>query len=54
METKAPADIHILKVGDRCEVAPMVAHYVHGLDMHPAKFMIIQGVGVYDNIPIGE
>ena len=54
VETKAPADTHILEVGDRCEVTSMVAHYVHGLDMHPAKFMIIQGVGVYDNIPIGE
>ena len=54
VETKAPKNTFILEVGERCEVAPMVAHYVHGLDMHPAKFMILQGVGVYDNIPVGK
>jgi hypothetical protein len=31
----------------------MVAHYVHGLDDGPFKFLIIQGVGVYDNIAVG-
>jgi quercetin dioxygenase-like cupin family protein len=54
VETKAPTNTHILEVGDRCEVEPMVAHYVHGLNMSSAKFMILQGVGVYDNIPVGE
>jgi quercetin dioxygenase-like cupin family protein len=45
VETKAPKNTFILEV---------VAHYVHGLDIHPAKFMILQGVGVYDNIPVGK
>ena len=31
----------------------MNAHYVHGLEMSKAKFLILQGVGVYDNIPVG-
>ena len=54
VETKAPTNTHILEVGDRCKVKPRVAHYVHGLNMSSAKFMILQGVGVYDNIPVGE
>jgi quercetin dioxygenase-like cupin family protein len=53
VETRAPRNDYVLNVGDRCEVAPKVAHYVHGKDNGPAKFSIIQGVGVYDNIPVG-
>jgi len=30
----------------------MNAHYVHGLEMSKAKFLILQDVGVYDNIPV--
>ena len=54
VETKAPRNEYLLKAGDRCSVPPMNAHYVHGLDMSAAKFMILQGVGVYDNIPVGD
>ena len=53
VETRAPRNDYVLNVGDRCEVAPKVAHYVHGKDNGPEKFLIIQGVGVYDNIPVG-
>ena len=53
VETRAPRNDYVLNVGDRCVVAPKVAHYVHGKDNGPAKFLIIQGVGVYDNIPVG-
>ena len=31
----------------------MTAHYVHGLNDGAFKFLIIQGVGVYDNLPVG-
>ena len=53
VETRAPRNDYVLNVGDRCEVAPKVAHYVHGKDNGPAKFLIIHGVGVYDNISVG-
>ena len=33
--------------------SPMNAHYVHGLEMSKSKFLILQGVGIYDNIPVG-
>ena len=45
--------VHFLEVGERCSVSPMNAHYVHGLEMGKVKFLILQGVGVYDNIPVG-
>ena len=53
VETKAPSNTHLLEVGERCSVSPMNAHYVHGLEISKAKFLILQGVGVYDNISVG-
>ncbi|MFP6746687.1 MAG: cupin domain-containing protein [Alphaproteobacteria bacterium] len=53
VETRAPRAEYVLEPGQRCEVPPMVAHSVHGLDDGPFKFLIIQGVGVYDNVPVG-
>ena len=53
VETRAPRNHYVLKAGERCEVPPKVAHYVHGENDGPAKFLIVQGVGVYDNILVG-
>jgi quercetin dioxygenase-like cupin family protein len=53
VENRAPRKEYILQIGDRCEVPPKVAHYVHGLDDGAFKFLLAQGVGTYDNIPIG-
>ena len=53
VETRAPRDHYVLKPGERCEVPPKVAHYVHVENDGPAKFLIVQGVGVYDNILVG-
>lgn len=53
VETRAPRETHRLEKGDRCRVPPMTAHYVHGIDGGPCRFLIIQGVGVYDFMPVG-
>lgn len=53
VETRAPRGEHVLEPGQRCEVGPMIAHYVHGVNDGPCKFLIVQGVGVYDNVPVG-
>ena len=52
VETKVPAQSTELSVGETCEVGPKKAHYVHGKDDGAAKFLIVQGVGVYDNHPV--
>jgi quercetin dioxygenase-like cupin family protein len=52
VETKVPPQSFVLAVGERCEVGPKTAHYVHGVDHSAAKFLIIQGAGVYDNHPV--
>ena len=54
IETKAPSDSVLLEPGQRHTVEPNTAHTVHGKDDGPCKFMIIQGVGTYDFMPVGS
>ena len=54
VETRAPRATHLLAPGERCTVGPKTAHRVHGEDDGPCKFMIVQGVGVYDFVPISD
>jgi quercetin dioxygenase-like cupin family protein len=53
VETRAPRSVHRLTPGQRCEVAPKIAHSVHGVDGGPCRFLLMQGVGVYDNVAVG-
>lgn len=53
VETRAPRAEFRLEPGSRCEVAPKTAHWVRGVNDGPCKFLIVQGVGVYDNVPVG-
>lgn len=54
VETRAPRATHRLGPGERCAVPPKTAHYVHGENGGPCKFLIVQGVGVYDFNPVGR
>jgi quercetin dioxygenase-like cupin family protein len=53
VETRAPRALHELLPGQRCAVPPKTAHYVHGKNDGPCRFLIVQGVGVYDFVPVG-
>ena len=53
VETKAPGKTCLLEPGQRCSVGPGTAHTVRGEDDGPCKFMVIQGVGTYDFVPVG-
>ena len=53
VETRAPRATHVLTPGQRCKVPPRTAHYVHGKDNGACKFMVLQGVGDYDNVAVG-
>jgi len=53
VETRAPRHTYVLQPGERCTVPPKTAHHVHGVDDGPCKFLIVQGVGVYDYIAVG-
>ena len=53
VETRAPRTMKELEAGETLTVLPKTAHYVHGKDNGPCRFLLLQGVGVYDNIPVG-
>jgi quercetin dioxygenase-like cupin family protein len=53
VETRAPGAKHLLHAGDRCTVPPMTAHCVYGANDGSCKYLILQGVGEYDNHAVG-
>lgn len=53
VETRAPRASHVMRPGERCAVPPNTAHYVHGQAMASCQFLLLQGVGVYDNVAVG-
>lgn len=53
VETRAPRAVHEMAPGESCLVGPNTAHLVHGKDDGPCKFLLLQGVGVYDNVAVG-
>jgi quercetin dioxygenase-like cupin family protein len=53
VETRAPRAVHELSVGESCVVPPNTAHTVRGKDDGPCRFLLLQGVGVYDNVAVG-
>ena len=54
VETRAPRNNYLLMPGQICAVPARTAHYVHGQADGPCKFLIVQGVGVYDFVPAGS
>ena len=53
VETRAPRHVYRLLPGERVAVPPKTAHYVHGEADGACKFLIEQGVGVYDFVAVG-
>jgi quercetin dioxygenase-like cupin family protein len=53
VETRGPRAEHELQSGESCTVPAKTAHYVHGKNNGPCRFLLLQGVGVYDNVPVG-
>lgn len=51
VETRSPEEEQILKPGDMATIPPGQPHRVSGVNANRCKFLIIQGVGVYDYVP---
>jgi quercetin dioxygenase-like cupin family protein len=54
VETRTPRNEHLLTPGQRCAVPPGTVHYVRGQADGPCKFLIVQGVGAYDFVPVTD
>ena len=52
VESREPDERHLLGVGDSLRVPAGRLHTVSGLDAARCRFVIIQGVGKYDYIPV--
>ena len=52
VETRDPLATHELAMGQELRVPPGCAHHVHGLEGARCKFVIVQGVGAYDYVPV--
>lgn len=50
--TRNPEEVHVLEPGGTFAVAPGVAHLVTGINDGSCKFIVVQGVGVYDFVPV--
>lgn len=51
VETRSPDARHVLRAGNTLSVPPGVPHFVVG-DGGACRFMIVQGVGEYDYVPL--
>ncbi len=49
-----PADdsVHVLRAGETLAVGPGTWHLVTGVEGGACRFMIVQGVGTYDYVPL--
>ena len=52
VETRDPHAVHRLDPGQTRAVPPGIPHRVSGIDDGPCKFMIVQGIGPYDFVPV--
>jgi quercetin dioxygenase-like cupin family protein len=53
VETRAPRQRVELAPGDDFEVVPKTAHEVRNIGDGDCRFLIVQGVGAYDYVPVG-
>ncbi|MCH7486448.1 MAG: cupin domain-containing protein [Proteobacteria bacterium] len=52
MVVKMPSGDHVLEAGDTCAVPPNTPHRVCGKDGGRCRFLVVQGVGAHDFIPV--
>jgi quercetin dioxygenase-like cupin family protein len=53
VETRAPRGTHVMSPGGSCAVPPRTAHRVSNAGEVRCCYLILQGVGAYDYIPVG-
>jgi quercetin dioxygenase-like cupin family protein len=53
IETRAPRDRRLLTVGERYSIPAKTAHLIGNRSDTDTRFLLVQGIGVYDFIPVG-
>ena len=52
VRTRDPESETILEPGETMEIPPGRAHYASGVNHRPCRFMLVQGVGLYDYLEV--
>ena len=53
IETRAPRDRRMLTIGERYNIPPKTAHLISNRSAADTRFLLVQGVGAYDFMPVG-
>ena len=53
VETRAPRQEFLMEAGGDCAVEPRIAHRVSNAGSAICRFLILQGIGAYDYVPVG-
>ncbi len=53
IETRAPPDRRVLAVGERYSIPPKTAHLIANRGTGDTRFLLVQGIGAYDFMPVG-
>ena len=54
VRTRSPDAEFVLQAGDTLAIPPGRHHYAAGVDKQACSFMIVQGVGTYDYVPVED
>ena len=54
VKTRDPDAVLVLQPGDMAEVPAGRAHYAAGVEHRACEFIVIQGVGNYDYVPLAD
>ena len=53
IETRAPTDRRELAVGESYHIVPKTAHLIANRSERDTRFLLVQGVGLYDFLKVG-
>jgi quercetin dioxygenase-like cupin family protein len=54
VKTRDPDAEFVLEPGETVAISPGRPHYAAGVDLQTCQFMIVQGVGTYDYVPLDD
>ena len=54
VKTRDPETMTVLEPGETVAIPPGQPHYASGVDNSACQFLVIQGVGTYDYVPLSE
>ncbi len=54
VKTRDPDAVFVLEPGETVAIMPGRLHFAAGVELEACQFMVVQGVGTYDYVPLEE